>query len=119
MELNGELIKIMDIQSFESGFSKRAFVIKTSEDQYPQEIKLEFYKDKCALLDAFEIGQQVKVDFNIRGNEYNGNYYVNLNAWRIQNAGDSSSASGITSQYQPNISDAPNQDDSSADDLPF
>jgi hypothetical protein len=82
MELTGKIKVINETQTFESGFSKREFVVTTSE-QYPQDIKLEFVKDKCGLLDKYKEGQDVTVGFNLRGNEYNDKYYVNLQAWKI------------------------------------
>jgi len=81
--VEGKLKVKMDEQSFSSGFTKREFVV-TTQEQYPQDIKLEFVKDKCSLLDSYKVGQDVKVSFNLRGNEYNGKYYVNLQAWRIE-----------------------------------
>ena len=80
--IKGTLEAIFEVQIFQSGFQKREFLIKTSE-QFPQIIKLELTKDKCAILDAFKQGQQVSVDFNLRGSEYNGKHYVNLTAWRV------------------------------------
>jgi hypothetical protein len=83
LEITGKLKAVFKEQIFESGFKKREFVITTNE-QFPQDIKLEFIKDKCSLLDKFKQGQDVKVSFNLRGSEFNGKYYVNLNAWRIE-----------------------------------
>ncbi len=83
LKIEGKIKVIMDTQIFDSGFSKREFVI-TTNDQYPQEIKFEFLKDKCELLDVKNVGDNVSVSFNVRGNEYNGKYYVNLQAWRIE-----------------------------------
>jgi hypothetical protein len=83
MELTGKIKLINDIQTFDSGFAKREFVVTTNE-QYPQDIKLELVKDKCALLDRYHPGADVKVSFNLRGNEYNGKYFVNLQAWKIE-----------------------------------
>jgi hypothetical protein len=40
-------------------------------------------KDKCSKLDSYRVGQEVAVQFNVRGNEYNGKYYVSLQAWTI------------------------------------
>lgn len=81
-------------QSFPSGFSKREFVVTTAHDKYPQDIKFEIVKDKCPLLDSFEPGQDVQVSFDIRGNEYNGKYFVNLACWKIQAADGSPQGSG-------------------------
>jgi hypothetical protein len=93
-DLTGTIRQIDKEQTYPSGFSKREFVV-TSHDKYPQEIKLEFQKDKCAQLDAFKAGDTVQVSFNLRGNEYNGRFYVNLVAWRIQAEGAARPA------YQP------------------
>ena len=83
LKINGKLKQLMDLQSWDSGFSKREFVITTTE-QYPQDVKLECIKDKTAMLDSLAVGDDVDVSFNIRGNEYNGRYFVNLQAWRIE-----------------------------------
>jgi len=83
--VEGIVKKVFDLQTFESGFTKREFVVTTQED-YPQDIKLETIKDKTAILDNIMEGQGVKVSFALRGNEYNGKYYVNLQAWKIEEA---------------------------------
>ncbi len=99
-EASGTIKLINDIQSFASGFTKREFVVTTG-DKYPQDLKFEVVKDKCAMLDAFEPGQAVQVNFDIRGKEYNGKYFVNLSAWKIQAAGEPSPASPARSSASP------------------
>ncbi len=126
-ELSGKLKKVMEVQSFSSGFTKREFVV-TTEEQYPQDIKFELYKDKTSAIDKFKEGDALKVSFNVRGSEYNERFYVNLNAWRIEaeqsNGGDPIPppldpmaempvASGTSSAPTTNI------DDIGEDDLPF
>jgi hypothetical protein len=68
---------IFDQIKFESGFTKREFLV-TSDDMYPQDIKFELLKDKCSLLDAYQVGDGVKVSFNIRGSTWQGKYFTNL-----------------------------------------
>lgn len=82
-EVKGKLKVKFDTQTFSSGFQKREFIVTTNET-YPQDIKLELVKDKCSLIDKFNIGQSVNVFFNLRGSEYNGKYYVSLAAWKIE-----------------------------------
>jgi len=86
-ELTGGVNVIMDVQTFDSGFSKREFVVTVEDGSYPQNIKFELLKDKTTLIDGYQQGDQIKVSFNIRGNEYNGKYYNNLVAWRVERAG--------------------------------
>ena len=82
-DLTGTVKLIMDVQTFDSGFTKREFVVTTQDDRFPQDIKFECVKEKCDLLEAVKPGQEVKVSFDLRGNEYKERYYVNLNAWRV------------------------------------
>ena len=45
-------------------------------------------KDKCSILDSYKVGQEVTVDVNVRGSEYNGKFYVNLQGWKINASSD-------------------------------
>ena len=111
LKINGRVKLIMDLQSWDSGFTKREFVITTNE-QYPQDVKLECIKDKTNLLDGLAEGDEVEVSFNIRGNEYNGKYYVNLQAWKLQREDN-----GMNQEAPPTPDFEPVGDED--DDLPF
>lgn len=87
-EITGTIIRIMEVQTFQSGFTKREFVIQTDE-KYPQQIKLECVKERCSLLDSYQENDYVTVNFSIRGNERDGRYYVNLQAFEINRANGS------------------------------
>ena len=83
LQVTGKLIVLNDTQTFPSGFSKREFIIETPGD-YPQQIKLEAVKDRCSAFDSIPLGSVLAVDFNLRGNEYQGKYYVNLQSWKVE-----------------------------------
>jgi single-strand DNA-binding protein len=125
-ELKGTLVKLMDRQDFPSGFFKREFVVRT-EEQYPQDVKFTLIKEKVEFLDSFQEGQGVQVSFDVKGREYNGNYYVDLQAWKLTAEGvgaaaPASMSSGATTAAPvalpevPPMSSAGGADD---DDLPF
>ncbi len=123
-EARGTLKLIGDVQTFSSGFTKREFVVTTAHDKYPQDIKFEIVKDKCAQLDPFKVGQEVVVNFDIRGNEYNGKYYVNLSCWKIQPADGSAPATSRSAptaepSAEPSPSDLRNENDWDDDSIPF
>lgn len=130
MEVEGSIKEIFEMQTFGSGFTKREFVVTTKE-QYPQDIKLELIKDRCDLVDAYKKGDNVKVQFNLRGNEYNGKYFVNLQAWRIEalNSAPATGGSSATSAdpfadagfpSEPTMDNNPSSNRSEDDDiLPF
>ena len=88
-EITGSVKKIFAEQTFGSGFNKREFVITVPDGRFPQDIKFETVKDKVGLVADLKEGDEVKVSFDIRGREWKDNYYVNLNAWKIEtvNAG--------------------------------
>lgn len=121
MELAGKVKVIFDKQTFGSGFEKREIVV-TTQEQYPQDIKFEVYKEKCAMLDNFKPNEEVNVHFNLRGNEYNGKYFVNLNAWKIDKVTATAQENVVPDNAAPlPTSESPfdSSGDFEGDDLPF
>ena len=120
-EIEGKIKVINDIQSFDSGFTKREFVVEVPDGNYPQMIKFECVKEKTSLTDGLEIDDAVKVTFDIRGNEYKGRYYVNLNAWKIESSGGGGDSSGAPDDPPPSSFDSSfdSEPDPSDDDIPF
>ncbi len=115
-DLTGTVKLIQDEQTFGSGFRKREMVVTVEEGKYPQEINLEFVQDKVSLLDTLQVGQKVTVSFDIRGREYNGRYFNNLQGWKIE-AGTSSTTND---QQRPVFENsAPANLDDFDDDIPF
>ena len=107
-QITGVIKLINATEAFPSGFQKREFVVTTKE-QYPQDLKFELLKDKCNEIDKFKVGESVTVSANIRGSEYQGKYYVSLQAWKI-------AASGQAAPTQPPVHVSGGDDDS---DIPF
>lgn len=85
-ELTGTIKKIFDQQDFPSGFYKQEFVV-TTDEKFPQEVKLACLKEKVSALKEFKEGDSVQVSFNINGREWNEKYFVDLTAWKIESAG--------------------------------
>ena len=82
MEIKGTLEAKYDTKEFKSGFRKREFVINTGGD-YPQTIKLEAHKDNISKIDSISVGQDIICQINKTGRLYEGNYYNNIVAWKI------------------------------------
>lgn len=98
-EIKGKIKLIGELQTFDSGFTKLQIVV-TEEGQYPNDIPIDFLKDKTDFLQNFSEGDEVDVFVNIRGSEYNGKYYVGLVAWKIQRPG-ASQGQGNAQDYAP------------------
>lgn len=89
METIGILKLKNETQKVSEKFSKREFVITTdSTTPYPQNVLFQVTGDKCALLDKFNEGDELTVQFNLRGREWNGpqgiKYFNTLEAYRIE-----------------------------------
>jgi hypothetical protein len=90
MEIQGKIKVLNETQTIGSnGFRKREVVI-TTEDKYPQNILIEFIQDKCDVLNSYKVGQDVKININIRGKEWVNpegiaKYFNSLQGWRIEN----------------------------------
>lgn len=129
MEVIGLLKAKFDTQRVSERFQKREFVLTTETNTpYPQHVSFQVTQDKCALLDNFNEGEELKVQFNLRGREWNGpqgvKYFNTLDAWRIErvNAGSAAAPSAPASrQANENTATSPvfNSDISDNDDLPF
>ena len=111
-ELTGKIKLIQETKTFDSGFTKREMVVIVEDGKYPQEINLEFVQDKVALLDSLQPGQEVTVSFDIRGREYNGRYFNNLQGWKVVALGDEATAPPPDSHY-------PEPSDFDGEDIPF
>jgi hypothetical protein len=115
-DLTGKIKLIQDAQTFGSGFTKREMVVTVEDGKYPQDINLEFVQDKINLLDNLRVGQQVTVTFDLRGREYNGRYFNNLQAWKVVAASNENAFAADDYAPAPPRDDSPDYND---DDIPF
>ena len=70
MDISGKLKLVNETKEYgTNGFRKREVVV-TTEEQYPQDLMVEFIQDKCDLLNSYQAGQSVKIDINLRGREW-------------------------------------------------
>lgn len=127
-EIEGLLHKKFDTENKSGTFQAREFVIQT-DGQYPQYVKFQLTQDKCSLIDSHTEGNKIKVHFDLRGREWNEKYFTNLNAWKVEAAQNTATAtpppssamsdfSGINENY---ASTGSSQETSAEDfdDLPF
>lgn len=100
-EIEGILHKTFDVESKSASFQTREFVI-TTEGTYPQFVKFQLTQDKCGVIEGYPEGEKIKVSFDLRGREWQGKYFTNLNAWKIEKVASQDSAfQSPTSSSQP------------------
>jgi hypothetical protein len=118
MEIQGELIVIGQTETIGAkGFKKRIVVVKTDE-QYPQTIPVEFTQDKTNLLDNFNTGDIVKIGINLRGTEWKGKYFANIQGWQISK-GEKEKSAGSFMPDRQSINNLMEYAEEQHEDLPF
>ena len=134
-EIAGKLIVKGETQQVSDRFKKREFVIEKEEDRggmtFTDSIKFQLTQDRCDLLNDSNVNDEIKVGFNIKGNRWekngNVNYFVNLDAWRIEKLSTTDAGAGGGASFDAPGNDAPfpssepdfASGDDAQDDLPF
>ena len=87
-KLQGEVLKIGEVQEFNNDFRKRELVVETTDNpEYSNPVPVEFIKDKCELLNSISVGQEVEVEFFLSGRAGSGQYsdrtFLNLRGFNF------------------------------------
>ncbi|MCF8225360.1 MAG: DUF3127 domain-containing protein [Bacteroidales bacterium] len=136
-ETSGRITEIFQTQQVTDKFKKREFVIEIKETgnagfEFVEYVKFQTVQDKCSMLDAFNIDDNVRVSFNLRGRKWEKDgqtsYFINLDAWKIENEQSTNNSPSATGSQDQDRSDnfssditpgEPPADSSGFDDLPF
>jgi hypothetical protein len=113
-EITGKLVEKLQPVSGESRngkWEKQEFVIETY-DQYPKKICISLWNDKVSALGNFTEGDKIKASLNVSSREYNGKWYTDVVAWRLEKEADEG-------MNLPPVDELPPAIGESDDDLPF
>lgn len=122
MELKGKVIQLLPVQTGmgkKGQWKKQEFIVET-QTQYPKKVCLSAWGDK---IDQFNVseGDIVNVSVDLESREYNGRWYTEARAWKIDKGGNSGGGGGgkSTSSADPGGDEPFAASSSSNDDLPF
>ena len=126
-ELTGKLIAKYDTVQRTESFKVREFAVEKTDDIGGRTIvnyaKFQCVQDKTAIVDKVNVGDMIKVYFNIKGSKWEKDgktsYFTNLDAWRIEQILNPENGGGNNTNTMEPIDNftAPAEDGS--DDLPF
>ncbi len=135
IEATGKLHTIFDTKQVSEKFSKREFVIEMLDNpKYPQTVLFQLTGDRCAQLDRLQVGDEVRIDFSLRGREWKSpsgevKYFNSLDVWKVEpmraNAsngrrGSRDGADPYDREAPPREYDArPSDESRNLDDIPF
>ena len=122
-EINGKLYEKFETVTVSEKFRKREFVIEKTESasfgDITDYLKFQLTQDRCDQLDRYNINEEIKISFNIRGRKWEKDgkvsYFSNLEAWRIEKIATENPQG---SAPVPGV-DFPDFEASSDSDLPF
>ncbi len=121
MQVKGTLLQILKIESGVSKagkeWKKQDFVIETNE-QFPKKVCFTLFGDKISLIDGITEGTEIEVFFSLESRDFNGKWYHNINAWKIERG----EAVNAARTYPPEFTSGdvpPELADDSGNDLPF
>ncbi|MDR1380842.1 MAG: DUF3127 domain-containing protein [Tannerella sp.] len=122
METRGKIIAVQPVQTGEGKngtWKKQDYVIEYEQNtQYPRKMMFNLWGDK---IDQYNIteGQSLKVSFDIDCREYNGRWYNDIRAWKVEPDEDAPAGDGFVpaANLSPSAPSIAPSDESS--DLPF
>jgi uncharacterized protein DUF3127 len=116
-ETSGRLHVVSDTKQVTERFRKREFVVELADNpRFPQFVQFELTGDRCDQLDDYKVGEDVRVEFSLRGREWKSpkgetKYFNSLDVWTLSRAG----GAGHTRDASPDDEPPPPSDD----DVPF
>jgi hypothetical protein len=126
-ELTGKIVAKYDTVQRTESFKTREFVVEKSEDiggrTITNFVKFQAIQDKTAIVDKVNVGDEVKVYFNIKGSKWEKdgktNYITNLDAWRLEQILSTDKNTTGNSEYLEPLDTFSSTDPAAVDDLPF
>lgn len=120
MDIKCKLLDKLAVQSGTSArgpWSKQDFIVETLE-QYPRKICMNVWgQDKVNELQGFNPGEMLTISINIESREFNGRWYTDVRAWKIQREGAAEPQAALAMDPFMNVSASDAEDDGG--DLPF
>ncbi|HEY5945227.1 MAG TPA: DUF3127 domain-containing protein [Kofleriaceae bacterium] len=131
IEATGKLHTIFETKQVSERFSKREFVVELADNpKYPQTVIFQLTGDRCTQLDGMNVGDQVRIEFSLRGREWRSpsgevKYFNSLDVWKIEPARAGASRGNRRDSGDPRDVEMPPRIDESqfgrgdSDDIPF
>lgn len=124
MDVSGKIIAILPAQGgiSKSGseWKKQEYVLETRE-QYPKKICFQLFGSDRIEQAAIREGEELTVFFDIDSREYQGRWFTNINAWKVERRSnaDAPAANQAPPAFAPDPLPPAYPSSGEKDDLPF
>ena len=126
LEITGKVFQILPMETGEGKngpWKKQHFIVEYMDGNYPKKVSVMAWGDKADMLKNLQPGTEVKVAFNVESREYNGRWYTDVKAWRIELSSGTQPNTGsgeVPAFAEPNFnSDNGPSSNGPENDLPF
>ena len=118
MQIQAKLIQLLPLQTGEgkNGPWKKQEIIVETEGQYPKKICISIWGDK-ANEGVLQVGNMLDISFDVESREYNGRWYTDVKAWKVESISGESKPTNINEVITPDDLLIPPP--GMGDDLPF
>lgn len=120
MQLTAKLVQVLPVQSGmgKNGEWKRQSIIVETDGMYPKKVCITIWGDKVGD-SMFQEGALLDISFDLESREFNGRWYTDVKAWKVELAGGAANNSGFSSNDDPTPAQPVDFGGDSGDDLPF
>jgi len=89
MEIKGIITKILDVQSGQgnNGAWQKQDILITYGDKYPKSVAVTCFGKLVDSVEQLTEGMEITAHVNPESREYNGKYFTNINAWKLDFVG--------------------------------
>lgn len=116
MEIQGTITQMLPLQQGEGQkgtWKKQEFILET-EGQYPKKVCMNVWGDKIDEF-ALAVGDKIKAGIQLESREYNGRWYTDVRAWKVDKLSGAAGGSGAAAASD----DTTGMSFSEEDELPF
>ncbi|NTS40124.1 DUF3127 domain-containing protein [Flavisolibacter sp. BT320] len=100
MQITAKLVQLLPLQTGngKNGQWKKQDIIVETDGQYPKKVCISIWGEKINE-SQLKIGNRLKIDFDVESREFNGRWYTDVKAWKLEV--DGSAPAGAAANDDP------------------
>ncbi len=90
MEITGTLVALLETNTgvgANGPWKKKPFILE-SKEKFPKKVAITAWNEQADLADKLSAGTELKISFNLESREFNGKWYTDVKAWKIETLGN-------------------------------
>lgn len=87
MEIKGKVTSVSPMQTGEGKngqWKKNGMMVVYKDGEYEKSAYIQGFNKSADAIEQVQVGDEVTVQFNVESREYNGKFYTDLRAWKVE-----------------------------------